>query len=115
MTNIWIKRSLEKTHTFEIAKNAIFRFGPAPVKIIDFDQQNKILKLNLGDVENVDIIEIALIADDLERKHCTDYYGRLRTFRRNKTTEVRMTELSEITQLAISFNNTDLILTVHYV
>jgi len=113
MTNIWLQRNKNKKYTFEIAKNAIFRIGPTQVKIVDKNDKGCRVVLNMGDAGNVDVVGLANIMDEIRHKKDRSYYGRLRTYRNKK--ESNVVEMEVITSLEINFDHTDLLLTVYYV
>lgn len=76
--NIWIKSNKSKTTTFEIAKNAIFRFYPRKVEIVNFNKNNTLL--NMIDLPLESEIELN---DIIRRININDFshYGKLKTIK----------------------------------
>lgn len=110
MINIWLKSGKSKKHTFEIIKNAIFRFLPQPVKIVEKNPTNVIL--NLGDPKEIQMNDLKQIVQQIDYNDRL-HYGKLRTYS-NTNAQLKILEMKKITKLKITFEEKDLILDVSF-
>jgi len=92
--NIWIQNNKSKTYTFEIVKNAMLRFTPKKVKVIDLTKNKLILSMDkLSESDCDDLGEIMQEINNLS------YNGKLRTIKNNN--EIKVITIKPIKKITL--------------